>query len=398
MTTLNLSLKKKKIISVLTATRAEYGLLKPIIKKLQSVAAFDVRLVATGAHLSPAFGLTYKEIERDGIEIDAKLEILLGSDTPSATSKAMGLAMISFADYFDTLRPDMLVVLGDRYETLAVCCAAMNQRIPIAHLYGGETTQGAVDEAIRHAITKLSYLHFTSTEEYRRRVIQLGEQPDRVFSVGAIGIENILNESYMSKAELEAVIDFKLDKPYAMVTFHPVTLEANKALEQIKALLAVVKKQKNMRFIFTKANADENGLVINRTIERFVKDNDHAVVFSSLGVKKYLSALKYCTMVIGNSSSGLIEAPSFGIPTVNIGDRQKGRLQATSVINCGTSAQEIEKAILRALSDEVRNEAKYTVNPYGDGKTSSKIIETIENCLMNDEIQIMKKFFDCMEG
>ncbi len=394
----NSNTNKKKIISVLTATRAEYGLLKPIIQKLQSVAAFDVRVVATGAHLSPAFGLTYKEIERDGIEIDAKLEILLGSDTPSATSKAMGLAMISFADYFESLRPDMLVVLGDRYETLAVCCAAMNQRIPIAHLYGGETTQGAVDEAIRHAITKLSYLHFTSTEEYRRRVIQLGEQPDRVFSVGAIGIENILHESYMSKAELEAAIEFKLDEPYALVTFHPVTLEANKALEQIKALLAVVKKQKNMRFIFTKANADENGLVINRTIEGFVKDNDHAVVFSSLGVKKYLSALKYCTMVIGNSSSGLIEAPSFGIPTINIGDRQKGRLQASSVINCGTSEQEIEKAILLALSDETRKAAKHTVNPYGDGKTSLKIIETIENCLMNGEIQIMKKFFDCMEG
>lgn len=388
---------KKKIISVLTATRAEYGLLKPIIKKLQSTPDFDVRVVATGAHLSPAFGSTYKEIERDGIEIDAKLEILLGSDTPSAISKAMGLAMISFADYFEKLKPDMLVVLGDRYETLAVCCAAMNQRIPIAHLYGGETTQGAVDEAIRHAITKLSYLHFTSTEEYKRRVIQLGEQPDRVFCVGAIGIENILNESYMSKANLQSAIGFNLDKPYALVTFHPVTLEENKTLEQIEALLAVVKKQKDMRFIFSKANADENGLVINRKLERFIHDNDHAVVFSSLGVNKYLSALKYCTMVIGNSSSGLIEAPSFGIPTINIGDRQKGRLQASSVINCGATEQEIERAIALALSDEFRDLAKNTVNPYGDGKTSSKIVETISDCLTTGKIQMMKKFFDCGE-
>ena len=388
----------KKIISVLTATRAEYGLLKPIIKKLQSIPAFDVRVVVTGAHLSPAFGSTYKEIERDGITIDAKLEILSGSDTPSAISKAMGTAMIRFADYFDTLRPDMLVVLGDRYETLAVCCVAMNQRIPIAHLYGGETTQGAVDEAIRHAITKLSYLHFTSTEEYRRRVIQLGEEPDRVFCVGAIGIENILSENYLSKERLEAALDFKLDKPYALVTFHPVTLETNKALEQIEALLAVVKKQKGLKFIFTKANADENGLVINRLIEQFVQENAHAVIFSSLGVQKYLSALKYCTMVIGNSSSGLIEAPSFGIPTINIGERQKGRLQASSVINCDSTEPEIEGAIAQALLGEVRNQAKNTINPYGDGNTSSKIISVIVEYLTRDKIQMMKKFFDCGEG
>lgn len=388
----------KKIISVLTATRAEYGLLKPIIKKLQSVAAFDVRVVVTGAHLSAEFGLTYKEIELDGIKIDEKLEILSGLDTPAATSKAMGLAMISFADYFEKLRPDMLVVLGDRYETLAVCCVAMNQRIPIAHLYGGETTQGAVDEAIRHAITKLSYLHFTSTEEYRCRVIQLGEEPDRVFCVGAIGVENIRTESYMSKSELESELDFKLDKPYAMVTFHPVTLEENKALEQIEALLAAIKKQKNMKFIFTKANADENGLLINRLIEHFVEENDHAVLFPSLGVTKYLSALKHCTMVIGNSSSGLIEAPSFGIPTINIGDRQKGRLQASSVIDCDPTEPEIRRAISLALSDEIRSLAKNTVNPYGDGNTSSKIIDVIRDYLTNDKIQMMKKFFDCREG
>lgn len=384
-----------KTISVLTATRAEYGLLKPIIKKLIKVDDLDVRVVTTGAHLSPEFGLTYKEIEKDGIEIDKKIEILLSADTPSAISKSMGLAMISFADYFDELKPDMLVVLGDRYETLAVCCTAMNQRIPIAHLYGGETTEGAVDEYIRHAITKLSYLHFISTEEYRRRVIQLGEQPDRAFCVGAIGIENILNEKLMSKNQLEESIDFKLDRPYAVVTFHPVTLENNNSAEQFLALLDAFSNHKDMKFIFSKANADANGRVINQMIDKFVNDNENAVAFTSLGMLRYLSSLKYCSMVIGNSSSGLVEAPSFGIPTINIGDRQKGRLQADSVINCKPVKEEILKSIALASTDEFKNQAKITVNPYGDGKTSGKIVSVIKDFLLNDKIDLKKKFYDC---
>lgn len=385
----------KKIISVLTATRAEYGLLKPIINKLMNVPEFDVRVVATGAHLSPEFGLTYKEIERDGIAIDERIEILLSADSPSAISKSMGLAMISFADYFDKLRPDMLMVLGDRYETLAICCAAMNQKIPIAHLYGGETTEGAVDESIRHAISKLSYLHFTSTDEHRRRVIQLGEHPDRVFNVGAIGIENILNEKLLSKADLEKSIDFKLDKPYGVVTFHPVTLEENSSEKQIKALLEACRAFKNMKFIFTKANADANGRIINQMIDDFVENNDDAIAFTSLGLVRYLSALKYCTMVIGNSSSGLLEAPSFGVPTINIGDRQKGRLQADSVINCEPTQGEIEKAISLALTNEFREKARKTVNPYGDGNTSSKIVNIVRDFILNDKINLKKRFYDC---
>ncbi|WP_333859918.1 UDP-N-acetylglucosamine 2-epimerase [Clostridium sp.] len=383
-----------KKISILTSTRAEYGLLKPIINKLKEISDFDVYVVVTGAHLSPEFGLTYKEIAQDGIQIDEKIEIILSADTPSSISKSMGLAMINFADYFSKLIPDMLIVLGDRYETLAVCCVAMNQRIPIAHLYGGETTEGAVDEAIRHAITKLSYLHFTSTEEYRRRVIQLGEQPNRVFCVGAIGIENVLNEKLMSKAELETSINFKLDKPYAVITFHPVTLEDNNAAEQIQALLQACKVFKDMKFIFTKANADANGRIINQMIDAFVEENDNAVAFASLGMIRYLSALKYCTMVIGNSSSALVEAPSFGVPTINVGDRQKGRIQADSVISCEPTKDKIDKAITLALTEEFKEKAHNTINPYGDGNTSGKIVAVIKDFLLNDKIDLKKKFYD----
>jgi GDP/UDP-N,N'-diacetylbacillosamine 2-epimerase (hydrolysing) len=385
----------KKKISILTANRAEYGLLKPVIEMLQEVSDFDVRVVATGAHLSPEFGLTFKEIENDGILIDEKIEVLLSSDTPAAISKSMGLTMISFADYFERLKPDMLIVLGDRYETLAVSTAAMNQRIPIAHLYGGEKTEGAVDDSIRHAITKMSYLHFTSTEEYRNRVIQLGEQPDRVLSVGAIGIENILKEKLMSKTELEADIDFKLDKPYAMITFHPVTLENNNSAEQFQALLDVCKLYNDMKFIFTKSNADAHGRIINRMIDEFIEEHDHAVAFISLGTTRYLSALKYCTMVIGNSSSGLVEAPSFGIPTVNIGDRQKGRLQAESVINCEPKKEDIKQAVALSLTSEFMKRARKAVNPYGDGNTSDKIVDTIKDFVLNEKINLKKKFYDC---
>lgn len=384
----------RKKICVLTATRAEYGLLKPIITKLGKDSSFDVKVVVTGAHLSPEFGLTYKEMEQDGIVIDEKIETLLSADTPAAISKSMGLAMIGFADYFAKAKPDMLIVLGDRYETLAVCCAAVNQRIPIIHLYGGETTEGAVDESFRHAITKLSYLHFTSTEEYRKRVIQLGEQPDRVFCVGAIGIENIINEKLLSKIDLEKSINFLLDKPYAVVTFHPVTLDSNSA-GQFQSLLNVCKKHKDMKFIFTKANADTDGRVINKMLDEYVQEQDNALVITSLGSIRYLSAVKYSTMVIGNSSSGIVEAPSFGVPTIDIGDRQKGRLRADSVIHCDPVQDDIEKAISLALTDQFKERARKTINPYGDGNTSDKIVEKTRDFLINRKIDLKKKFYDC---
>lgn len=385
----------KKIISILTATRAEYGLLKPLIKALLEVEEFDIRLVVTGAHLSPEFGLTYKEIENDGIAIDEKIEILVSADTPMAISKSMGLAMISFADYFNRINSDLLIVLGDRYETLAVATVAMNHRIPIAHLYGGDTTEGAVDESIRHAITKLSYLHFTSTQECFKRVIQLGEEPNRVFCVGSTGIENILNEKLLNKDELEKSINFKLNRPYAIVTFHPVTLESNQSEEQIKTLLEAFDSFRDMIFVITKGNADSNGRIINQMIDDFAKEHDHVIAFASLGMNRYLSALKYCTMVIGNSSSGLAEAPSFGVPTVNIGDRQKGREQSNSVINCLPEMSEIKKAISLALTLEYRERAKNTINPYGNGNTSVKIVEKIKEILLKDKIDLKKKFYNC---
>ena len=384
----------KKIISVMTATRAEYGLLRPIIAKLKAVKEFDVRIVATGAHLSPEFGLTYKEIERDGYTIDKKIEILLSSDTPSSISKSMGLAMIGFADYFEKLHPDLAIVLGDRYEALAVATVAMNQRIPIAHLYGGETTQGAVDESIRHAITKLSYLHFTSTDEYRKRVIQLGEHPERVYNVGAIGIENILSEKILSIEDLEHDLNLNLNQPYAVVTYHPVTLERNASKGQIESLLLVCKEHKSMNFVFTKANADAEGRIINQLIEQYASGNDNIFMFASLGTLKYHSLLKYSSMIIGNSSSGLVEAPSFGIPTINIGDRQKGRLQASSVINCEPTEESIKKAIKQASSKSYADKAKATINPYGDGDTSDKIVEVVKEYMLGGKVDLKKKFYD----
>jgi len=382
-----------KKICILTATRAEYGLLKRVIQKLLQEPVFQVNIVVTGAHLSPEFGLTYKEIEADGFEINEKIEMLLSSDSPAAISKSMGLAMIGFADYFERTKPDLLVVLGDRYETLAVCCAAMTQRIPIAHLYGGEATEGLIDEAIRHAITKMSYLHFTSTEDYRRRVIQLGEAPDRVFNVGSLGVENVLHEELLTKAELGNSIDWKLNKPYAVVTFHPVTLENQTSEEQIQELLCAIAQNTQYQFLITKGNADSDGRVINALIDRFVRKNKHTKSFFSLGLKKYLSAVKYASFVIGNSSSGVIEVPSFGIPSINIGDRQKGRIQANSVLNCIADCDAINQMINHAASSDFKGCISGT-NPYHKENTSDEIAEIIKNFVIREKIDLKKTFYD----
>lgn len=386
----------KKIISVATATRAEYGLLRPLIAKLYSVEEFDVRLAVTGAHLSPEFGMTYKEIDEDGISIDDKIEILLSADTPSAISKSMGLAMIGFADYFERLKPDLLILLGDRYEILAIAAVAMNHRIPIAHIHGGETTEGAIDEVIRHAVTKMSFLHFTSTEEYRSRVIQLGESPDRVFNVGAIGVENALKINLLSKSELEEQLQWKLDRPYAVVTFHPVTLESEQAAEQMETVLEVLKEYRDMQFLLTMANADTSGRIINKMIHEFASQNDNSRVYPSLGTLKYLSAVKYSAMVIGNSSSGLIEVPSFRVPTINIGNRQKGRIQADSVINCESDYAQIKNALKMATDKTFIGRAKNVVNPYGNGNTCDKIVEIVKAFVLNDSVNLKKKFYDCV--
>ena len=382
-----------KKIAVLTATRAEYGLLKPVIDALNKTEDFSVKVVVTGAHLAPEFGLTYKDIENDGIKIDKKIEMLLSADTPEAISKSMGLAIIGFADYFYGNRPDVLMVLGDRYETLAVCCAAMNARIPIIHLYGGETTEGAVDEAVRHAVTKMSYLHFTSTEEYRKRVIQLGEAPERVFAVGGTGTENAIKTPLLSKKELEKSLNFTLCGDYAVVTFHPVTLESDTSKVQLGELLKALSKYNEMKYIITKTGADSDGRIINKMIDEYAAANANVLAVSSLGTVRYLSALKYCKMVIGNSSSGLLEAPSFKIPTVNIGDRQRGRIRANSVIDCAPACDGICRAIDKANSAEFRESINQVKNPYGDGNASEKIVHILKEKMTDFTADKLKKEF-----
>lgn len=381
-------------VCIITGTRAEYGLLKPLIDKVYKSDVLELRLVVTGTHLSPEFGMTYQEIEKDGYTISSKIEMLLSSDTPVGITKSMGVALLGFADYFAADRPNMVVILGDRYEMLAAVIAAMMARIPIAHIHGGEKTEGAVDEAIRHSITKMSQLHFTSTEEYRKRVIQLGEQPETVYNVGALGVENVKNVKLLCREDLEKQIGFKFSVPTIMVTYHPVTLEDMAAKEQFENLLTVIDNHKDISVIFTKANADTDGRIINQMIDEYAgKNTNRCSVYASLGQLRYLSALQFCDAVVGNSSSGIIEVPSFGIPTVNIGDRQRGRAAAQSVINCGYSVQEIDKALQTALTDEFRDKASKVSNPYEKEGTSDRIIDLISQTL-DDGIIIKKKFYD----
>lgn len=384
-----------KRIGIMTGTRAEYGLLKPLMQEIDKDNDLELYLIVSGMHLSPEFGMTYQEIEEDGFEINAKVEMLLSSDSPAGISKSIGLGVIGFADEFQRADLDMLILLGDRYEALSAAICAMVMRIPIAHLHGGELTEGAIDEGIRHSITKMSYLHFTSTEQYRNRVIQLGENPERVFYVGALGVENIKKINLMTKEELERSIHFEIDENTVIVTYHPVTLENNTVEEQFLNLLKVLDRNPKIRMIFTKANADTNGRIVNELIDKYAAQNsERACAFMSLGQKRYLSALKYCRIVIGNSSSGIIEAPSFGKPIINIGDRQKGRICADSVINCGYTQQEIQQAMETALTKEFENKASNCRNPYEKENTAANIISVIKDYLLNDKIKLKKGFYD----
>ena len=382
-------------ICFVTGTRAEYGLLKSLMQEINKDNDLELYLIVSGMHLSPEFGMTYKEIEEDGFQINAKVEMLLSSDSPAGISKSIGLGVIGFADEFQRADLDMLILLGDRYEALSAAICALVMRIPIAHLHGGELTEGAIDEGIRHSITKMSYLHFTSTEQYRNRVIQLGENPERVFYVGALGVENIKKINLMTKEELERSIHFEIDENTVIVTYHPVTLENNTVEEQFLNLLEVLDRNPKIRMIFTKANADTNGRIVNELIDKYAAQNsERACAFVSLGQKRYLSALKYCRIVIGNSSSGIIEAPSFGKPIINIGDRQKGRICADSVINCGYTQQEIQQAMETALTKEFENKASNCRNPYEKENTAANIISVIKDYLLNDKIKLKKGFYD----
>lgn len=378
-------------ICVISGTRAEYGLLFWTMKAIQDNPNFELSVCVTGMHLSPEFGLTYKQIESDGFHIDGKVEMLVSSDTSVGITKSMGLGLIGFADYYERNKPDWILVLGDRFEIFAAVTAAMIARIPIAHCHGGEATEGLIDEAIRHSITKMSHLHFTSTIEYRNRVIQLGEQPKNVFHVGALGIENINRLKLLNKEEFEASIDFKLSSLNFLVTFHPVTLDNDSAEQQFVELLKALSTFKNAKIIFTKPNADHDGRIIIKLIDDFIsKNSENAISFISLGQLRYLSAIKHCQVVIGNSSSGLIEVPSFKKPTINIGDRQQGRIEAESVISCKSEKKSIIESIQLALTNEFQQKLQNVVNPYGEGNSSFKILEEIQNSSINN---ILKKQF-----
>lgn len=377
-------------ICVVTATRAEYGLLKPLMTMIKKSAEMELQIVATGAHLSPEFGLTYQLIEKDGFSITEKVEILMSSDTPVGLVKTMGVAMLSFADVFNRLQPDMLVILGDRYEMLSIASVATIFKIPIAHLHGGEITEGAYDDAIRHAITKMSHLHFASTEEYRRRIIQMGEQPDNVYHVGAVGLDNIKSLPLLNKDELERTLDIKFKKFNYQVTFHPETLGVLSSEEQFRILLEAIDHQEDSFFVFTKANADTDGRIINLMIDDFVSKNPHkAKAFHSLGSLLFLSLVKLSTAIIGNSSSGILEAPSLNTATINIGDRQKGRIQAASVINCKCSTEDILKSFDEIKDDEFQNNLVNVPNPYDNGGASETIYKQM---VKNINIKTNKSF------
>lgn len=381
-------------ICFITGTRAEYGLLSRLMKMVQDDNSTQLQIIATNMHLSPKFGNTYQEIEKDGFTIDKKIPILEdGKDDANATLKSMAKALAGFADAYDELKPDMVVVLGDRYEILAAATAALIERIPIAHIHGGEITEGAYDDAIRHSITKMSHLHFASTEEYRKRIIQLGEQPDRVWYVGAIGVENIKKLPLMGKAEVEEDVKFKLDENTVLVTYHPVTLGTHSAEQDINEFLASLEERRDLRVVFTMPNSDTGAQVIADAIGVFVARNgDRAVAYKSLGIKRYLSVMKYVGAVVGNSSSGLVEVPSFGIPTLNIGDRQKGRIAADSVYHCDTDKASILQGLDTIISPSFKQKAAATHNPYDKEGTAQAIFDVISTYPLEQLKQ--KHFYD----
>lgn len=379
-------------ICVVTGTRAEYGLLRWVMEGIADSSMLELQLIVTGMHLSPEFGMTVEAIEADGFNIDRKVEMLLSSDSPVGIAKSTGLGMIGFADALYELKPDMLLVLGDRFEIFAVATAAMIARIPIAHLHGGELTEGIIDEAIRHSITKMSHLHFVAAEEYRNRVIQLGEQPDRVYNVGGLGIDSILRLKLLSRNELEESLDFKLAAKNLLITFHPITLEHSSSAEQMDELLLALAELHDTRLIFTMPNADTDGRILFKKIEKFCKLHPNAHAYTSLGQLRYLSCIQHVDGVVGNSSSGLAEVPSFKKGTINIGDRQRGRLKAKSVIDCMPTHKDITKALHTLYSAGFQQSLQTVQNPYGNGGASEKIKSVLTTFDLSNILK--KRFYD----
>ena len=382
----------KRKVCVITGTRAEYGLLYWLMKEINDDHELVLQIIVTGMHLSKEFGYTFQQIEKDGFSIDKKVDISLESDTELGISKSLGIGVIGFASAFKQLSPDLIIVLGDRYEIFSAASAAMIAKIPIAHLHGGESTEGLIDEPIRHSVTKMSHLHFAATEKYRNRIIQLGEQPDRVFNVGGLGLDNIHNLKLLSKKDFEKTIKFKLSEKNVLITFHPVTLEKSTSKVQFQELLDVLSELKNINLIFTKANSDTDGRIINFMIDEYVSTRKNSIAFKSMGQLNYLSALQFMDAVVGNSSSGLIEAPSFKIGTINIGDRQKGRMKAESIIDCMPNKESINNAFIKLYSNEFQEIISNVVNLYGSGGASKKIIGIIKNISLDNIIK--KSFFD----
>ncbi len=382
-------------ICIYTGTRAEYGLLAPLMKRIQEDRQLDLKVIASGMHLSSEFGLTYKLIEKDGFKIDEKIEILLSSDTSSGVCKSMGLAAVEYESALRRIQPDILVVLGDRFEVFSVVTCALVLNIPVAHIHGGEVTIGAMDDSFRHAITKMSHLHFACAEPYRQRIVQLGEHPDRVFNVGALGVENILNMPLLDESEIKKQSGINLEDKYFLVTFHPVTREGGQAGRQFYQVLEALSEDafKDYKIIITKANADTDGRSINKIIDDFAANRKERVsVFTSMGQLRYLSAMKYASAVIGNSSSGILEAPSFKVPVINIGKRQKGRIKADNVLSCRADKKDIVKTIFKCLSKEFLLSVKQMKNPFEQSDTSYEIKEIIKNFDLSDIT--FKEFYD----
>jgi GDP/UDP-N,N'-diacetylbacillosamine 2-epimerase (hydrolysing) len=380
-------------ICVFTGGRAEYGLLKPLLDEIVISHSLELKLLVSGMHLSSEFGLTYKKIEDDGFVCDEKVEMILSSDTAVSICKSMGLGMIGFSEALERIKPDIFVILGDRFESMVAATAALVCRIPVAHIQGGELTFGAIDDQFRHAITKMSLLHFVTTDEYQKRVIQLGEDPDRVFNFGAINVDAMKKIQPLSKSELEKQINFSLGPRTILVTFHPVTLENGTAGNYFSQLLKAIDEIGGLKVIFTKTNADTDGRIINNLIDLYVERNPkNTVAFTSLGQMRYISALHYISAVVGNSSSGIIETPTFKVPTVNIGDREKGRVLANNVITCKQSIKAIRSAIEKVLSGEFKDSIKDMINPYDKDETAKNIVKTIREYEIPSTTK--KEFYD----
>lgn len=383
-------------VCVVTTTRADYGILSPLIRRIAAADTLRLRLAVSGTHLCEAFGNTVEEIQADGFPIDARIPILAPGDSPEAVSQTMARALEGFAAYFAARAPDMVVLMGDRHELCAVALACVNARIPIAHISGGEVTQGALDDCYRHSITKMSYLHFAACETYRKRIIQLGEDPARVFNTGDLGVENARNTECLSREALARAVDFAplAARPYVLTTFHPATQEAGTEAAQCEALLRAMEKCPEEIFLCTRANADAGGGRINQMLEAYAASHENMCLRASLGMRRYMSALRHAEMVLGNSSSGILEAPCFGVPTVNIGDRQKGRLMAQSVLCCPPETGAILAAMEKARTPAFRRLAAKAENPYGAGDTSRRILEILEAFLHEGRIDLKKAFYD----